>query len=87
MTFANMEPKITNIIGKLNRREPFKRISLSQSKKGTPLTMAIHAAIKGNAKSVGGTRTIINTAKNTKPPRSKIPDNVKANSSIKKARA
>ena len=83
ITLANIEPKITSIIGALNRNEPFNNISLSQSKNGTSLIIAIHAAINGRAKSVGNMRTIISTAKNTKPTINRIPDSVKIDSSIK----
>ena len=49
-----------------------------------PQTNAIHAAIIGNAKSVGNTRTTINAAKIAKPTKSKMPDTVKIKSSSKK---
>ena len=76
ITRANMEPKTTSTIGALRRKAPFTMISLSQSKKGTPEIKAIHPAIRGSAKSVGKTLATMRAAKRTKPPRSKIPDNV-----------
>lgn len=47
-----------------------------------PQTNAIHAAINGNAKSVGNTRTTINAANTANPTKSKMPDIVKVKSSF-----
>ncbi len=76
ITLANMAPKITRAMGDASRSAPPRSTSLSHETKGIPATKAIHAAISGNASSVGSSRITISAAKIIKPANNKIPENV-----------